>query len=64
MKYKSTIVIEWESIPIDKGSDCREVAEIVTGTLASGACEHVDKNRHSTILDGECTFTETVKIAW
>ncbi len=63
MKYKSTIIIEWESIPIDKGQDARYIAEIVTATLAEGACQHVDKGRNAASLECECTFTETVKVA-
>ncbi len=62
MKYKSTIVIEWEGIPVDKGADAEHIAEVVTTTLADGACQHVDKGRNASSLDCECTFTQTIKV--
>ncbi len=63
MKYKTTIVIEWDSIPIDKGRDRKDIAEIVTATLADGACLHVNRNRNASSLYCECTFTETISVS-
>ena len=61
MKFKTTIVIECESIEQDQDNDIY-TAEIIGETIRSGALKSVSTNRNAKALSCTCEFTREVEI--
>jgi len=60
MKYKITVILECEDVPMDEGADNIYIASIVAGTAAEGAKKNLDPGRKSKIVEAFAEYTEHV----